>query len=99
MRKSADQTAVRNLSNGEIGLIVQMGLAVAALVCGMVAVMGGALGLNGHDLAQTSFCLGAPQNSALLTNAGHCPWCYSALGLMALALVPIKSMRASLIGS
>ncbi len=94
MLRNADQTAVRNLSNDEIVPNVQMGLAVAALFCGIVAVMGRALGLNGHDLAQASLCLGAPQNSVLLTNTGHCPWCYSALGLMALALLPIKSERA-----
>jgi hypothetical protein len=35
-----------------------------------------------------ALCLGAPQNS-LLAATGHCPWCYAALALMALAAWPM----------
>lgn len=80
-------TSAHAIGAARIGPVswVQIGLALSALGSAWMAI-------RASVLAQASgqaFCLGAPQGS-LLAATGHCPWCYAALTLMAVAAWPVR---------
>ncbi len=83
-RNLAVQTLARQRISGAILSGLQLGLALAALACGWMAIRHG---LN-MQFAASDLCLGAAKGS-WLAYSGHCAWCYGALALTALAAWPI----------
>ena len=83
-RNFAAQTLARQRISGGILPSLQIGLALAALACGWMAIRHG-LNMQG---AASGLCLGAAKGS-WLAYSGHCAWCYSALALLALAAWPV----------
>jgi hypothetical protein len=78
--KAASLTLVSNTPMAWL----QTSLALGSALSGWMAIRDG---LMTKTVGQ-ALCLGAPQNS-LLAATGHCPWCYAALALMALAAWPM----------
>ena len=93
-RNFAAQTLARQRISGGILPSLQLGLALAALACGWMAIRHG---LN-MQVAASSLCLGAAKGS-WLAYSGHCAWCYSALTLTALAAWPVGANNRSLANS
>ena len=89
-RNFAAQTLARQRISGGILPSLQLGLALAALACGWMAIRHG---LN-MQVAASSLCLGAAKGS-WLAYSGHCAWCYSALTLTALAAWPVNGWKRS----
>ena len=83
-RNLIGQTAARPRISAHPVLSLQLGLALAALACGWMAIRHGLI----MHASASSLCLGATKDS-WLAYSGHCVWCYSALALMALAAWPI----------
>lgn len=83
-RNFAGQTTSWRMNFGSVAPRLQLGLALGAFVCGWIALR------NGLDMqvAASGLCLGAAKGG-WLADSGHCPWCYSALALMALAAWPV----------
>jgi hypothetical protein len=84
-RKSVAGTApsMGNFAVAVPGL--QIGLALSAVLSGGMAVRHGLM----MQATDASLCLGTPKIS-WLASTGHCPWCYAALALMALAAWPVR---------
>jgi hypothetical protein len=89
-RNLAVRTTAYRMNLSSVLSRLQLGLALGALACGWMAVH---QGLNMQSSA-SGLCLGATQNS-WLAFTGHCPWCYSALALMALAAWPVGEWNRS----